>query len=342
MGWGVSMPKARFFLAAALICGASTSALAVEGSTAAGPIGGTDIRSAMLPPPGLYAGSVFVAVTAFDFVDGHGNAIAALKDARLTGKFAAPFFVYVPEIQVFGGSIGLLGVFPLAEECGRLFAATPKTCQSGSGDPYVEIAWSRSFGILRPSKFPGAFPIFEGLTIMFGFGVVFPFGQYDRLQASTQGLSIGDNIYDFAPSVAFTYTTPPVISEGTEFSAKLYWNNYRTNPATQYATGSLFNLDFAISERMGRWQIGVAGFYAVQSEDDELFGVRIPPDGRRAEVLNLGGVVAYDLPEYNASIKIKTLSTVSAKNAPHAWRRYRMGQKILLNFSRSQAVRGLR
>jgi hypothetical protein len=312
------MPKARVLLVAALICGASSSALAVEGSTAAGPIGGTDIRSAMLPPPGLYGGSVFVAVTASDFVDGNGNAIVPLKDARLTGKLAAPFFVYVPEIQVFGGSLGVLGVFPFGEECGRLFATTPKDCQSGLGDPYVEIAWSRSFGTLRPSKFPGAFPIFEGLSVMVGFGVVFPFGQYDPVPVSTQGIGLGDNIYDLAPSVAFTYTTSPIISEGTEFSAKLYWNNYRTNPATHYSAGSLFNLDFAISERIGRWQVGVAGFYAVQSEDDELLGVRVPPDGRRAKVLNLGGVVAYDLPEHSASIKIKTLSTVSAENAPHS------------------------
>jgi hypothetical protein len=31
---------------------------AVEGATAAGPIGGRDIRSAILPPPGLYVGAV--------------------------------------------------------------------------------------------------------------------------------------------------------------------------------------------------------------------------------------------------------------------------------------------
>ena len=85
--------------------------------------------------------------------------------------------------------------------------------------------------------------------------------------------------------------------EGTEISAKLYWNNYLTNPTTQYTTGTLLNVDFAVSERIGRFQVGMAGFYAVQVEDDKLFGVTISPDGRRAEVLNLGGIFAVDMPE---------------------------------------------
>jgi hypothetical protein len=46
------MQGARFLVAAALICGASTPVFAVEGPAAAGPIGGTDIRSAVLPAPG--------------------------------------------------------------------------------------------------------------------------------------------------------------------------------------------------------------------------------------------------------------------------------------------------
>jgi hypothetical protein len=129
-----------------------------------------------------------------------------------------------------------------------------------------------------------------------------------------QGLSLGHNIYDFSPAVAFTYTTPPIFAEGTELSAKLYWNNYLTNPAAHYSTGALLNLDFALSERIGRFQFGLAGFYAVQVADDKLFGVSIAPDGRRAELLNLGGVLNIDIPELGSSVKIKALSTAIAAN----------------------------
>jgi hypothetical protein len=309
------MRTAPMLLAAGLICGVSTPVLALEGSAAAGPIGGTDIRSALLPPPGLYGGIVLFAATAFDFLDGNGRTIPALSEAHLHRDFSGPFLIFVPDIQVLGGTVGLAAIAPNGVECGRLFAVTPPRCIGGLGDPYVEVAWSRSFGTLRPSKFPDAFPIHEGLTVALGFGAVVPLGRYDARLANTQGLTIGNNIWDFAPSFAFTYTTRPIIAEGTEFSAKFYWNNYLTNPATQYSTGALLNLDFAVSERIGRFQVGVAGFYAAQVADDKLFGVPVPPDGRRAEVLNLGGVIAYDMPEHGASLKLKALTTAFAENS---------------------------
>ncbi len=305
---------ARLFLAAAFTCAAS-SCFALEGSTAAGPIGGTDIRSALLPPPGLYGGAIVFGATAFDIVDGNGKTIPALSTANLNKRLVGPFLIYVPDVQVLGGSVGVAGIVPYGEECGHLFANTTSRCMVGIGDPYVEIAWSRSFGTPRPSKYPGAFPILEGLTVLLGFGVVFPVGKYDPWIHANQGLSLGNNIYDFAPTVAVTYTTAPILAEGTEISAKLYWNNYLTNPATHYSTGTLLNLDFAVTERIGRIQIGMAGFYAVQVADDKLFGVPVPPDGRRTEVLNLGGVLNVNMPELDASAKVKVLTTALAANA---------------------------
>jgi hypothetical protein len=74
-------------------------------------------------------------------------------------------------------------------------------------------------------------------------------------------------------------------------------------------------IDFAVSERNGRFQIGVAGYFAFQVEDDRQSGVSVPPDGRRLEALTLGGVLAYDMPEHNASLKIKFLTTVIEHNA---------------------------
>ena len=298
---------------------ACAPAFAVEGPSAAGPIGGTDIRSAMLPPPGLYGGVILLAAGTLDFVDGRGETIPALRDAHLKKYLAGPFLYYVPDVKVLGGSIGLGGIVPAGNQCGHLFLGTPDRCEAGVGDPYVELDWSRSFGTPRPSKFAGAYPILQGLTIMIGFGVVMPGGTYDASDVTTQALSIGNNLWDFAPTVAFTYTTMPLIAEGTEISAKFYWNNYLENPATHYSTGDLLNLDFALTEHIGRFQVGVAGFYAVQVEDDKQFGIPIPPDGRRVETLQLGGLLNYDMPEHASSVKVKTLSTVTAANTVRSW-----------------------
>lgn len=302
------------FVAAAILCWLCAPSNAVEGSSAAGPIGGTDIRSAQLPPPGLYGGTIQLYAEANQYFDGSGNLVPGLSGLDLSRIRAGPFLLAVPEVQIFGGSIGFFGILPTGIECGRLVVTTPTRCVSGFGDPYVEVAWSRYFGKVRPSRDPGAFPIAEGLTIALGFGTVVPVGRYNARDATMQGLLIGNNLWDFAPTAAITFVTVPILAEGTEISAKLYWNNYLENPATRYQTGDLINVDFAVSEHIGRFQVGLAGFYAFQIEDDRLYGVRIPPDGRRTEILSLGGVLAYDLPEFGVSLKIKTLSTVIEHN----------------------------
>jgi hypothetical protein len=289
--------------------------LAIEGTTVAGPIGGTDIRSALLPPPGLYGGIIGLISPVHEIHDGSSQAVPGLDAVDLIAKMAGPFFIYVPDVKVFDGSIGLIGVFPVGQLCGQLVSAVPSRCTSGFGDPYFEVAWSRSFGQLRRSRDPGAFPIMEGLTVGLGLGVVVPIGHYDAQTQAANGVTIGNNTWDLAPSVAITYTTPPVLAEGTEFSAKLYWNKYWPNPKTHYHAGSLINVDFAITEHIGRFQVGVAGFYAFQVADDRRFGVVVVPDGRRIEYLNVGGVLNYDIAELGAVIRVKALTTVVAGNA---------------------------
>lgn len=313
------MRKFRFLIGMVALCWLHTAAMAAEGSSVAGPIGGTDIRSAHLPPPGVYGGLILFFAKADQFFDGSGNLVEPLRELDLTRKRVAPFLLYVPDVQLFGGSLGLLGTVPVGTECGRLFEATPSQCIAGIGDPYIELVWSRFFGTMRPSHYPGAFPVAEGLALSLGVGVIVPVGEFEVEDAALQGLTIGNNIWDIAPFAALTYTTKPILADGTEISAKAYWNNYISNPDTHYRTGSLISTDFAVSERIGRLQVGIAGLYAVQVEDDELFGTGVPPDGRRAEVLSLGPVLSYDLPEFDASFKIKALTSVRVRNAVQSW-----------------------
>ena len=124
-------------------------------------------------------------------------------------------------------------------------------------------------------------PIAEGLTVLLGFGTVVPIGKYNVVDAVDQGLTIGNNLWDFAPTAAFTYVTKPILADGTEFSAKLFVNNYLQNPATHYYTGRVINIDFAVSEHIAKFQVGLAGFYAFQTADDRLNGIPIPPTGEK-------------------------------------------------------------
>jgi hypothetical protein len=138
--------KGMSALFVALACGYSIPLHAAEGPSLAGPIGGTDIRSAVLPPPGLYGGGVALRGEVLDFVDGQGQPIPVLSDANIKRTIVAPFIGYVPNINVLGGSIGFGAIVPYGKSCGHLFQANPKLCQSGFGDPYLETQWSRFFG----------------------------------------------------------------------------------------------------------------------------------------------------------------------------------------------------
>ena len=294
-------------------------AFAVEGSSAAGPIGGTDVRSAQLPPPGVYAAGIATFGEAFNFFDGNGDRIPAFDDLSITPIRGAAAALYVPDFQIFNGSIGLTGVLPFGQTCGQTFAVTGSECLSGIGDPYVELSWSRFFGKLRPSKHENAFPIAEGLTVQLGLGVVIPVGAYDVDLAQSNGVTLGNNIWDFAPITGFTYTTSPIFSDGTEISARFYLNNYLTNPDTEFSTGSLLNVDFAVTEKIGRFQAGLTGVYIKQVEDDRLFGIPLENDGNRAETLSLGLIGVYDLPKKGMSIKLKGVTTVFGENVPDTY-----------------------
>jgi hypothetical protein len=195
----------RFLLRAGLV-GVAWPCLAAEGTTAAGPIGGTDIRSAILPPPGVYGGVIGLNSHVPVVVDGTGHPAPGLDAVDLTARVAAPFVVFVPDVKVAGGTVGLIGVFPGGQECGQLVSAFPMRCTWGMGDPYLELAWSRYFGTARPSQFPNALPIPEGLVLGAGLGVVIPGGKFEPQLRATNGPSLGNNIWDVAPSLAVTYT----------------------------------------------------------------------------------------------------------------------------------------
>ncbi len=308
--------KTTFFLVL-LLATLAMPARAVEGPAVAGPIGGTDMRSALMPPPGLYGGVLGAASATLDFVDGDGDTIPALRDAYVSRNLVGPFLYFVPDIKVFGGSVAIGGLLPGGNSCGHILIGEKTHCTNAIGDPYVELQWARSWASPRPSSYAGAYPILEGFSILLGIGVVVPVGQYDAATPARQATSIGTNIWDVAPAVAMTYTTAPILAEGTEFSAKVYWNNYWENPETRHRTGDLINVDFAITERIGRWQAGVAGFYAIQIDDDTLSGATI--DGVRGETLQLGPVINYDMPEQASSLKLKAITSAFAENTVYAW-----------------------
>ena len=182
-----------------MACG-SAPGWAAEGSTVAGPIGGTDIRSAFHAAPGLYGALITGASNVYQLRDGAGVPRAGLDAVRIDAAVAGLALVYVPDVKLFDGSISFLAVSGGGTVCGQIVSANPRRCKTGLGDFYTEASWSRFFGFTRPSQEKGAAPIRQGLAISAGLGVMWPIGLYDSRVQASNGVTVGSNTRDVAPS----------------------------------------------------------------------------------------------------------------------------------------------
>ncbi|KMU96587.1 phenol degradation meta-pathway protein [Pseudomonas putida] len=159
-----------------------------------------------------------------------------------------------------------------------------------------------------------------GLNVLLGLGVTFPTGKYDK----SEMVNVSANVYDFAPNFALTYVVPSIFGEGTgdatEFSARVFYNMYTKNHDTDYQTGDLVSMDFAISQRFGQWQVGLAGTGFVQIEDDRVNGFTPPNNGNRAKSLSLGPVVSYDFlwDDTPWNVTLKGLTGIDGENTAAA------------------------
>jgi hypothetical protein len=91
----------RIAMTALLVGGGVDQLYASEGVTPSGPLGGTDIQSALLPPPGLYGFGVGLGVDFSKFFTSSGE-IPAGGGVGIGGLG----FLYVYDAKLWGGTIG--------------------------------------------------------------------------------------------------------------------------------------------------------------------------------------------------------------------------------------------
>ena len=302
---------ARWLLAATVATWLS-GANASEGANYGGPIGGDDIQAAFLPPVSGFYGAVvagFANGSQYNGNDGHQD--PALH-GKITSGVGAAGLLYVYPFQLFGGTLG--STLQGSINGGRIEINGASQTYRGVSDIYSDVVmWSKYLGS-APAGLP---PV--GLTVKLAYSMVFPVGKYNTTDLYTSGR----NVWFFIPNVAFTYLTGPnFLGDGLEVSAHVFVNFASNNRATQYKSGTVVDVNFAVSERWGRWQGGVAGYYATQVNDDYQAGQLVPPDGRRYASMALGPVVSFDIPEWKSNVKFKALFPVLTKNSLSATTAY--------------------
>lgn len=299
---------AALLLALGCWLAAPRGAGAAEGGFVATPIGGTDFRQALMPPPGGYLVGAALGGWAVDFRDRDGSRSASLAPE---GGIAAGALLYahVFEATVLGGHVAAgLGVIG-GRACLRIQGIGRSQCQNGFGDPYAEVAWSRRLGDFGASSPAADDPrrrrIPYGLTVGAALGGIVPAGEYKR----TDLIPLGFNTFVALPSVAATYITRPLVFDGTEVSVRAFYNIHGPNRATDYQTGDIFVLDWGVSERIGRVQVGPTGSWAKQVEPDRQAGRR----GPSTSATLLGASLVVDVPEWGMFVQAKFVTDVAAE-----------------------------
>ncbi|MFM0047334.1 SphA family protein [Paraburkholderia sediminicola] len=295
---------ASLLLVAAAAAGMS-SASASEGANYGGPVGGDDIQAAMLPPVSGFYGAVVAGYAIGNHYDGNDGHQDPALHAKIASGVGAVGLLYVYPFQLFGGTLGT--TLQGSVDTGRIEINGASQTYSGVGDLYSDILmWSKYLGNAPAGQPP------VGLTLKVAYSMVFPIGKYNTTDLYTSGR----NVWFFIPNVALTYLTGPnALGDGLELSAHLFMNFAAKNRATQYTSGTVADVNFAASEHWGRWQGGIAGYYASQLNDDYQNGEVVQPDGHRYASLAIGPVVSYDIPAWKSNVKLKVLVPVNTKNS---------------------------
>ncbi|WP_315836317.1 SphA family protein [Bradyrhizobium prioriisuperbiae] len=295
-------------LLVAYAAGGRVPATAAEALTLPGVIGSGDFRQALLPAPGLY-GALSMFGANVDKYHLSTSTETQMSGSQFAGGAA---LAYVYDAEVFGGRIASTLSVSAQELCIKVTG--PTQCVQGLRDMYSDLLlWSRLFPSAHFAAQPKDLPqIPYGLAVQFGLGTVFPTGAY----SAQRSVNNSGHVFDVTPNMALTYTVPSIfggmLGRATEISARTFYNTYSRNDATGYHNGNVVNINFAVSERFDSYQVGLVGLYVAQLNDDTRNGIRVPPDGRRAELLALGPAVSYTfkVDEHPFTVTVKSLISV--------------------------------
>ncbi|WP_428393844.1 SphA family protein [Lichenicoccus sp.] len=300
----------KSLVASALTAFTWHAALAAEGATYGGPIGGTDIRNAYISPvPGFYAGFADVPGVFTQLNGANGGKIPNARFNLVTNTNVLGV-AYVYPFQLLGGRIQTDAQFGYLDYA-RFSAFNRTTRISGWTDSYWDLLkWGKYLGTAAAPG-PGRAPLPYGLAIGTAYSMSFPIGQYQPQKP----LRPGSNDFFIMPSVIATYLTQPnIIGDGVELDGRLFYNHALENDYNHYRTGDIINLDYAVAERNGRWTFGLAGYVATQIGRDTESGFTVPVRGKYFVAAKLGPIVAYDIPQLGIQFKLKLGEPLYIKN----------------------------
>jgi hypothetical protein len=127
--------------------------------------------------------------------------------------------------------------------------------------------------------------------------IVVPVGTYDR----TRAVNVGYHYATIRPSVSISYLS----RSGLEISSRHNIDFNFKNPATNYRSGTAYHVDFNVSQAVGFWKLGVAGYYFQQLTDDKINGAKFVADGYRGRVFGIGPTLNLNTPAAGFYLRVQ-------------------------------------
>jgi hypothetical protein len=295
-----SRVRRMFWLLASTVTllGFAEPAAAVETGMSPWPKGFEGFMSGVLPPEaGFYNTKVYYYFS--------GTAGQVVRDGRVELGVDVTMnagFVYplvVTDLHFLGGQYAFGGAFDWAGADLSGSLSTPL------GNKAFDVS-NNSVGdtIIVPAILGWHDGLFNWSLAL---NVYVPTGPYasalQNLQSGT--LNIGRNIWAFMPQYAITYFNPQT---GWDVSGSFVYVTMSNNSSTNYQSGDLVQLDWAVGKHFGpggAWEAGVAGNVVEQVGSDRGSGALLGPF--KAQSIGVG-------PALNYSTKLATVPVVfSAK-----------------------------
>lgn len=265
----------RILLAISALALAAGPARAVETGFSIYPKGMADFMSGVLPPqPGFYLSTIYYHFNgSVDAAVRNGVAEFGL-DAGMNAGFVRGTYVtdseYLGGRYAMGGALAVAGLGLDGNLVAPRGAASFHAGNSGFADSIITpiiVGWQ------------------EGKLFWNGsFSLYLPTGGYTPGQ-----LNIGRNVLGFMPAGALTWFDP---ATGWDVSGSLTYVSMTRNDATDYQSGDLLHLDWAVGRHITpHWEIGLAANLVQQLSSDDGSGAKL--GAFKAQSFGLGPAVNF-------------------------------------------------
>ena len=210
-------------------------------------------------------------------ISGHNNS-GNNNGVDLTGYVDVPILLFVPTFKILGCPIRLCRYSAPLITLTESTRARLDASASGNFEPIispVNLSWT----------------IANDWHVATGLGIYIPNGTFN--DKSIAGYLPSANFWAFEPSIGISW-----LHDGWNVSAKFVIDFDGRNPITNYVSGDVFSTDFGVTKTIGKWTVGVGGYWRYQFSNDIQYGQIVAPDGNRAQEFGVGPIVGYNFDSF--------------------------------------------